>query len=97
VGVAVAVLGIVQPHALWNQLAQKIHHVGLHTLVPVFLDQDRRGRALGVDRHQSVAHTGCLRYRPHLLGDIDQGFRRIGRQMDDVAHDQSSRICAWLT
>ena len=91
VRIAVAVPSIVQPNALGNELPQEVHHVGLHTRVPIFLDQDRRGRALGVDRHQAVADTGCLGHCPHRLGDVDQGVARVGCQMDDVAHDRSAR------
>jgi len=91
VGVAVAVLGVVQPHAARDELAQQVHDVGLHALVPVLLDHDRGGGALGVDVHQPVAHARARGDGPHRVGDVDELLARAGAEPDDLAHGPAPR------
>ena len=55
--VPVAVLGIVQPDPLGDELAEQVYDIALHALVPVLLDHERGRRALCVDRDQAPLHA----------------------------------------
>ena len=79
VGIAVAVLPVVQPHAPRDHLPQQIDDVALHALVPVLLNHDGGCRALGIDAENAVAHPALVQALPNLGGDIDQLLSSRGR------------------
>ena len=70
--ITVAILPVMQPDPLRDHFPQQLHHIGLHTLIPVLLDHDRGGRALSVHTHQAVANSTSVHDALHLCSDVDQ-------------------------
>ena len=73
-GIPVAVLPVMQPDALGNDLPQKVDHIRLDTFIPVFLDHDGGGGPLDVNRYDAVSNTTGCDNLPYRLGNIDQRF-----------------------
>ena len=60
VGVAVAVLLVVQPDTAGNELCKQVDHIGLYRVVPVFLDHDGPGCALGIDAEYAILNAAFI-------------------------------------
>ena len=76
-GVAVAILLIVQPDARRDQLAQEVHHIQRYAFVPIFLNHDGGGCALGVDVEQAILDAAFFDNGTNPLGDVDQSLRLL--------------------
>ena len=84
--VCVAVLPVVFPYPARGELAQHGDYITLNTVVPVFLDHDRRGCALGVDAAEAGPHPALGDDRGHAVGDVVERFAGVGREGDGLLH-----------
>ena len=60
VGVSVPVLLVMQPDSPGNEFLQEMDDIGSNTCIPVFLDHDRSGCSLDIERDQSVTDAAGL-------------------------------------
>ena len=85
--IPVAILLVVQPDPMGNDLAQKIDHIGLHAFIPVFLDHHRSGGPLDIDADDAILDAAAGDDPLHPIGNIDQDFPPVCRHADNLSQD----------
>ena len=85
-GIAIPIHGIVHPNTSGDYFLQERHHIGLDALIPVLLNHDRRGCALGIHRDQPIANAAAAYDSLHLQRDVNQDFAFVRTQMNQFLH-----------
>jgi hypothetical protein len=66
--------------------------IGSNTRIPVFLDHNRCGSSLGIERDQSFMDAAGLDTGLYFQGDVNQFFPSTGSDGNGVFHDFLERV-----
>lgn len=82
----IAVDAIVPPDTLRNQLVEAVNDIFTDVGIVVFLNHQGRGRAVGVERAQSLANARASNEVLRLPGDVHELSLAPGRKLYRASH-----------
>ena len=86
-GIPIAVLPVMEPHAPRDEFPQQVDHIHLDAIVPILLDHHGRRGALDIHVDESIGDTAVVYHGPDLGRDVDEFRMSVCFDLNDFMHD----------